>query len=241
MKKSVLVAVLKSPRDKRLLLRWHRYRIPLRFAPKRRFTHVAFYEPKTGFGERGKCIRYYAHVSKRAVKKRIELLPRESAHPRAGDDYLVCSFRKVKRLARPIRNIIPRRISFGFTDLRTLHFARDVLELYHVAPTEQLIARELEQLGIPYLPQHPLQCGKKRFRIDLAVPCKAGSVAIECDNRKAHAGKVQKHKDRRKDALLRRHGWRVLRLRERDIVERIEECLVCIKTAVRALGGTHTV
>jgi hypothetical protein len=111
--KSVLVGVLKSTHDLEILLRKKWYRIPLAFVPKRRFTHVAFYEPKTGFGARGGRIRYYARVSRVTVQKRVELLPQERAHCRAQDDYLKCSFRKIEKLARPVRNSIPRRGFFG--------------------------------------------------------------------------------------------------------------------------------
>ncbi len=69
--KTVLVAVLKTPRDLRLLLREKRYRIPLAFLPKRRFTHIAFYEPQTTFGKRGKRIAYYAKVTGREARERL--------------------------------------------------------------------------------------------------------------------------------------------------------------------------
>lgn len=50
-------------------------------------------------------------------------------------------------------------------------------------------------------------CGS--YRIDLALP--AYRVAIECDGKAYHSTPQQKAHDRRKNAYLRRHGWKVLR------------------------------
>ncbi|OHA21809.1 MAG: hypothetical protein A2849_02660 [Candidatus Taylorbacteria bacterium RIFCSPHIGHO2_01_FULL_51_15] len=247
--KTVLVGVLKSRADLTILLKEKWYRIPLRFLPKRLFTHIAFYQPLS-LGRKGKRIEYYARVAKREIKKRIELLPRESLHLRAYHDYLKCSFRKVEKLERPIRNTIPRRVSFGFTDLKTLRSAKDILELYHVAPTEQIIEQELQRRNISVTSQYRLSLNssfpkgggesssRRIFRLDLAVFCKNGNLAIECDNRKAHASKRQKLWDTQKDTALKRSGWRVIRLTERDILEDLDTCISRIRTHIRSFGGT---
>jgi len=239
MPKTVLVGVLKNKGDLRILLEEKWYRTPLAFLPKRKFTHIAFYQP----AQAGKCIEYYARVAKREVKKRIELLPSEPAHPRADDDYVKCSFRKIEKLARPIRNVIPRRVSFGFTDLKTLRSAKDILELYGVPATEQIIENELSRLLIPFASQMyvipakaRIRSDPKRYRLDLAIFCRRGNVAIECDNRKAHSGKAQQEKDREKDAALEKLGWRVVRLTESDIVDDLPSCICRIKKAIRSKG-----
>ena len=234
--KHVLVSVLKEKSDLPLLLTEKWYRIPLAFLPKRAFTHIAFYQPE-GVGETGKRIAYYARVAKREVVKRRELLPRESSHPRADDDYLKCSFTKIETLAEPIQNVVPRRVSFGFTDLATLRSAKDILELYHVAPTEQMIEEELRHLGVLFSSQHRLSYKGKRFRLDLALFCRDGKIAIECDNRKAHSSKKQKQKDRQKDKVLRYLGWTVIRLTEKDILKDSAACMFRIQKAVHSLGG----
>ena len=255
MRKTILVSVLKSPRDLRTLLQEKWYRIPRAFLPKQKFTHVAFYQPQTTFGKRGKRIQYYARVAKREVKRRVELLPNERAHPRADDDYLKCSFRKIEKLAKPIRNIIPRRVSFGLTSLKALRSARDILQLYGVPPTEQIIERGLRRLNIPFTSQHHLSSSPpqlrrgvrrsgrgggvlKSYRLDFAIFCKKGNIAIECDNRKAHFSSRQKLKDRRKDAALHRLGWRVIRLTEMDIVEHLNQCMSRVQELVSSLGGS---
>lgn len=234
--KTVLVAVLKSRSDLRILLRDGWYRIPFVFVPKRPFTHVAFYQPAV-FGRRGKRIEYFGRVAAKKFRRRIELLPDEPNHPRAHDEYLVCTFHSVEKLAKSIRNIVPRRVSFGFTTLEALHEAGDILELYGVPATEQIIQRRLKQFGIIAVPEHAVSAGGKRYRIDLVVWCTDGAVAIECDNRKAHSSKIQKQKDRQKDAALKYLGWRVVRLSEEDIVDHLDESLARIQKAISSLGS----
>ena len=235
-KKAVLVGVLKSKSDLRILLEEKWYRIPVAFLPKKKFTHIAFYQP-IQFGRSGKRIEYYARVAKREVKKRVELLPSEPEHPRACEPYLKCSFRSVEKLPRPIRNIIPRRVSFGFTDLNTLRSARDILQLYGVPATEQIIEKELRRIGIRPNTEYGIMNSGKRYRIDLAIFCKKGKIAIECDNRKAHASKIQRQKDRQKDAALKHLGWRLIRLTEEDILEQLYSCISGIQRAIRSLNG----
>ena len=238
--RTVLVGVLKSKRDLEILLKERWYRIPTAFLPVRRFTHLAFYQPAV-FGNGGKRIKYYALVAKREVKKRIALLPNEPEHPRANENYLKCSFRNIDAPEKPIRNIIPRRVSFGFTDLETLRSARDILELYGVPATEQIVERELKRLGISAVPEYRILDRERRYRIDLALFCKHGNIAIECDNQKAHSSKIQRLKDKQKDAALKRLGWRVLRLTERDILERLGTCVSRIQKSIRFLNGTQRV
>lgn len=236
---TVLVGVLKDLRDRRILLQEHWYRIPLAFVPKRRFTHIAFYQPSS-FGRQGKRVLYYARITKREVKKRCKLLPTEPFHLRAGHEYVKYSFRTIRKLKKPICNVIPRRVSFGFTSLKTLHSARDILELYHVAPTEQIIERELKYFNIPYVSQYRFTTGsfRKHYRLDLAIFCLRGNIAVECDNRKAHSSKLQKLKDREKDKVLKKLNWRVIRLTEEDILENLDSAVFHIQKLIFSLGGT---
>lgn len=233
---TVLVGVLKNRRDRDLLLREHWYRIPVVYAPKRKFRYLAFYQPET-FGREGKRIFYYARVLGIRLRPRRALLPREPRHPRAGALYRQVRLGKIRRLARPIRNVLPRRVSFGFTTLHRLRSATNLLQLYGVVPTEVIIGRTLRRAGIPAAPQRSVTCAGRRYRLDFAVTCRRGRLVIECDNRKAHAGRRQRAKDRAKDAALRRCGWMVLRLRERDIVAHLDRCLGRVCRAVTRLGG----
>ena len=236
----VLVGVLKSKRDLRLLLREQWYRIPVAFFPKRAFTHIAFYQPAV-FGGRGKRIEFFARVAGKETRRRIELLPRESEHPRAQDEYVKVIVRRVKKLAKPIKNIIPRRVSFGFTTLRALQSARDILELYGVPKTEQILAKRLARNGIQMDAERTISARGDRCRIDLAVSCACGALAIECDNDKAHASAAQKQRDEWKDRFLSPLGWRVLRFTEQDIIERLDSCAARVQGEIHSLGGLRPV
>lgn len=220
--KNVLVGVLKSWRDRDILLREKWYRMPVGLSPKRAFCYLAFYQPAC-FGRYGKRIEYYARVQHIERRKRAVLLPREITHPRASDDYWYIRVNHIQKLPRPIRNTTPRRISFGFTTLRRLKNARNILELYNVAPIEEIVGTALKRAGIHAISQYQVS----RYRLDFALL--PHRIAIECDNKKAHSGILQKKKDRAKDAFLRRRGWRVIRLKEDAIVLDMDSCLSRIR------------
>ncbi len=224
--KTVLVGVLKNKRDQKLLLREHWYRIPMAHMPKRNFTHLAFYQPAI-FGTHGQRIEYYAPVGTRKILKREILLPLEYKHPRAQDDYAFISVKKVIKLEHPIRNIIPRRVTFGFTSLKSLLNAKDILQLYGVAPTEKIIQRALAHKGIETKAEHNITANGRRYRLDMA---------IECDNLKSHTSKAQKLKDKTKDANLTKAGWQVIRLPEKNILENLGACIIKIQKAVSLLS-----
>jgi len=236
MKETVLVGVLKNRRDLEILLKENWYRIPVFYAPKKKFEYLAFYEPLK-FGKSGKCVRYYGKVIKKEIKKRIELLPKEKNHPRAGKNYLKISFKKIIKLKKPIKNIIPRRIYFGFTDLRKLLNANDILELYDIANTEKIVENLLKKEKIKYKAQYyELINKRKRFRLDFVIFTKKGKIAIECDNDKAHQGKRQQQKDKIKDKILHERGFMVIRLKEKEILDSSKSCLKIIEETVASLN-----
>lgn len=234
-KKDVLVAVLKSRSDLKILLNEKWYRIPVASTPKRVFNFIAFYQPAV-FGKSGMRINYFAKVSKIRITKRITLLPKESTHSGAQKDYHQYEFNKIERLPRPVKNIIPRRVSFGFTDKKSLLNSTNILELYNVPATEKILEDGLKSLGLQVKKEYVVMCRKKRYRIDLVIFCKKGKIAIECDNTKAHSSAVQKQKDKMKDSDLKKLGWKVLRFNEKDIVEDLNKSMIIINRLVSSLG-----
>lgn len=234
--KNVLVGVIKDRRDLRALLNQKWYRIPVSHAPKRRFKYLAFYQP-AGFGRRGKGILYYARVLGSRIVQRKDLLLDEPAHPRASHYYLMFRPGKIKKLPRPIRNKPPRRVSFGFTTLNRLLKSENILQLYNVAPTEEILKNALKRAGIRARAQYYVSSGDRRYYLDFAVFCRKGAVAIECDNKKAHAGIRQRERDKMKNRTLRRLGWTVIRFPEKAILSDLEGCVKKVKEAIRKLGG----
>lgn len=237
--KNVLVCLLKEKKDLRILLKKKWYRIPKAHMPKRVFSYVAFYQPAS-FGERGGRIEYYARVLEKTMARRVDLLPKERNHPRRNDVYVKIKCGEIKKLSHPIHNIVPRRISFGFVTLQTLLSATNILTLYGVPETEEIIKKELDRSGIFSAREFNISAFGKRFRVDFAVFCKKGKIAIECDNKKAHWGKEQKKKDKIKNLFLRRSGWRVMCFKEKDIVEHLDRCLLRIEKSIKKLGGPQT-
>lgn len=236
----VLVGVLKNRRDLGILLREQWYRIPARHMPKRKFEYIAFYQP-AAFGMGGKCIRYYARVVERDIRKRRALLPDEAMHRQADADYVQIHVRNVRELRHPVRNILPRRVTFGFTTLEKLRAAKNMLGVYGVADTEAMMRDALRNGNIAARSQYhvsgKVRGKKKRYCLDFAVVCRRGMTAIECDNKKAHSGPRQRAKDKAKDLFLRRHGWTVLRFTEGDIVSKMGKCMARVRRAIKKAGG----
>lgn len=73
-----------------------------------------------------------------------------------------------------------------------------------------------------------IPCGK--YSIDLALP--VYRIAIECDGKAYHSSEKQKVHDRRKDAFLRKNGWKVLRFTGKRIhndIPRIIKYIASVK------------
>lgn len=204
--------------------------------PRRKFHYLAFYEPAR-FGRQGKCIRSYARVLRYHTEKRRDLLPDEPHHPGAGENYVKIQIGRILYLSRPIKNMPPRRVSFGFATLERFLTSKNILQLYRVVPSEQIVSRALRSAGIPAVPQYYISGGKKRYCLDFAIVCRRGLIAVECDNLKAHSGTRRQRRDRDKDIFLRRHGWCVIRLTEHTIVSDIRSCVARVRRAVREFGG----
>jgi len=76
-----------------------------------------------------------------------------------------------------------------------------------------------------------------RYRLDFAIFCQRGKIALECDNEKWHSSPERRLRDRKRDRYLRKHRWVVLRLPGREIQSDIDGCLQKIEKAINVLGG----
>jgi very-short-patch-repair endonuclease len=101
-----------------------------------------------------------------------------------------------------------------------------------------VISRALKRAGIPAIPQYRINAKGKKYRLDFAVLCNKGGVAVECDNLKAHSGKLQRRKDKAKDEFLKRYGWTVVRLKELAIKSSVKNCVERVRRAALRRGGT---
>ncbi|MGI6368433.1 MAG: hypothetical protein ACOX2L_08800 [Anaerolineae bacterium] len=136
---SVLVAVVPSLTDWERIRREGWYRIPAARAPRRiAASYLAFYLPAC-FGPQRWSIRHYAAIQRYSLVTRRELLPEESAHPRAGDLYYRLQLGPLQTLPHPIISQKLRRVTFIHTDLEMLFSAHEIGQLWaHRSPREAL-------------------------------------------------------------------------------------------------------
>ncbi len=127
----VLVAVINRVKDLEILKGKGWYRIPVKYAPKRKPDYIAFYQTRV-FGKEGRAIRYYASVKSSSVVKRLKLLPDEKGHSRAREYYYKFNLGIVRRTPRVLHNDSRRRISFGFTTLVKLRDHQDFAERFRL-------------------------------------------------------------------------------------------------------------
>lgn len=78
----------------------------------------------------------------------------------------------------------------------------------------------LDSLNVEYIPQYSARTG---FVIDFAILNNGQKIAIEVDGEHWHTTKKQKQKDRFKDYMLKREGWKVIRIKELNFNEDMEK------------------
>lgn len=112
--------------------------------------------------------------------------------------------------------------SFGEKTANTL-FARNKCESYIERRLYDALTSRV------YSVTTQVWCGK--YRIDLALM--GLRIVIECDGKDYHSSPDQKAHDRRKNAYLRRKGWKVIRFSGRQINQDLRKVLQRIEEAVR--------
>ena len=147
---TVLIAVLKSPRDLGLAQREGWYRIPVRRLPARGSTarYVAFYQPAGAFGSEGGVVRYVALVQSWEMLPRRELLPAEAEHPRADELYYKLSLGPLQRLSPPVRCGRWKRFAFIVTHWERLHQAGELGDLVHGTLWQERLWGALRKAGV---------------------------------------------------------------------------------------------
>jgi very-short-patch-repair endonuclease len=233
----VLIGVIRRQKDLRILLSRRWYRIPERQKFHHRPSYLAFYQTKS-CGRAGGALTHYAFIRKISRRRRKRLLPEEPQHPRSGEWYWQFQLGPVATLPRRIENRFRRRITFAYTTLSRLRRAREIGDLFDVPPLEEVMENILMRAKISFRSQFSV-LGKKgcKYRLDFAIFCPAGKIALECDHSRWHALPAQRDKDRRKDRWLRRHGWEVIRFSETEILKQPGETLTRVRELVEKLGG----
>ncbi len=180
----VLVAVMNNRRDFELARDEGWYRIPVRHAPPSatEAAVLAFYFTKP-FGDEKWAVHWYAPVRGHELVRRRDLLPAESGHPRADELYYKLQLGPLERLERPIPSLRWRRVTFIETSWDRFVAATEINDLY-VSGADGLFVI-LKEAG--FWPEREVELREEggMYTVDLAIHCRAGTVAICLDGRPA--------------------------------------------------------
>lgn len=239
MGKQVIIAVVNREKDLGIAINRHWYRIPVRYAPKRKADFLALYQTQT-FNGSGKLINFYAPIKKYSFAFRRNLLPEEKDNPRINHLYQKLVLGPIRKTPKKIRNKIGIRVNFGFTTLEKLLHAKEIGQLFNLAPLEQIISGEMQKNNIKAARQYCImKNGHCKYRLDFAIFCKKGRIDIECDNEKWHYKPRRIIKDKRRNLWLEKHGWRIIRFPGNQITTNPHNCIRKIKQAIHSLGGLN--
>jgi hypothetical protein len=178
----VLVAVLNNRRDFERARDEGWYRIPAKHAaPTTTETDYLALYFTSAFGEERWAIHWYAPVRGHELKRRRELLPDEPDHPRADQAYYVLQLGPLERLEPPIISLRWRRITFIETTWDRFQMAQEINELYASGADGLFVT--LKELELCPEREFPVREGGVEYVVDLAIPCRDGTVAIVLDDR----------------------------------------------------------
>ncbi|MBI4547949.1 MAG: DUF559 domain-containing protein [Ignavibacteriae bacterium] len=238
--RTVLVALVKSPRDLKIALEKHWYRVPVKSAPPilrdLSVRYIAFYQNRS-FGEESYQIRWYGEVTHIEIMKRRQLLPAEKLHPNADEPYLKIEVANLKTLPRPIISGRKRPIVFIPTTTTKLLHATEINDLYSDSPLEDKLWNVLKTQEISAERQYFVGRQPHLFALDFALFCKKQNLDIECNGDIYHGDVVRMRKDRKRNNTLASLGWQVLRFGKDDIIRRQTETINTIKRTVNEAGG----
>lgn len=180
----VLVAVMNNRRDFERVRDQGWYRVPVQHAPPStaEADYVAFYFTKS-FGEERWAIHWYAPVRGHEMTRRRDLLPAEPDHPRADHAYFKLQLGPLERLEPPIVSLRWRRVTFIETTWDRFQMAQEINELY-VSGADGLFVT-LKEMGLAPEREYPLREAGVEYVVDLAIPCRHGTVAIASEGRPA--------------------------------------------------------
>jgi very-short-patch-repair endonuclease len=233
----VLVAVVNSPRDFEIALHECWYRIPLKRAPRRvGADYLAFYQTKA-FGDERWAVNYYAPTRHYRLVTRAELLPEETDHPRAAERYYKVEIGPLQRLPHSIPSKRLRRITFIPTTLERLLEAEEINDLWDRDSREERLWQAFKREGIEAECQYEVEEGAVSGRVDFAIFCQEGQVAVVCEDEPARVSVRVIRERRTSDYDLAACGWTVLRFDRQQLSRDLPGCLAAVREAVSRCGG----
>ena len=85
---------------------------------------------------------------------------------------------------------------------------------------EEMMMEALAKNNVEVVEQYPIRC-KYGYIADFAIPDK--KIIIECDGEVWH--KLGNSRDRKRDAVLKKLGWKVIRFRGNEIKNDAQLCV----------------
>jgi len=187
----VLVGVMREPRDLRIAREKGWYRIPQRNAPEctADAAVLAFYFT-AAFKEEKWAIHWYAEVRGHELARRRDLLPDESDHPRAEQPYYKLQIGPLIRREPPIPSLRWRRITFVASTWDRFNAAQEINDLY-VSGADGLYVT-LKESGFFPEKDFVFREGSDAYTVDLALPCRDGTVTVVLGDQPAPADAIRK-------------------------------------------------
>jgi hypothetical protein len=204
----ILVVLVNNRRDFEIVHDQGWYRIPVQTAPPtiEGVQWLAFYQTRA-FGDERWAIRYYAPLRGHELVRRRDLLPGEPAHPRADQPYFKLQLGPLQQRETPIPSLRWRRITFFYTTGDRFQAAQEINDLFITLKEAGLVPERL----------WPVREQGVEYRVDLAILCRDGPVAIAVGDARAPAG--------------------ALRFSEIQLTSDLAGCLAAVRAAVAGLGG----
>jgi very-short-patch-repair endonuclease len=233
----VLVAVMNAPRDFEIACHEGWYRIPLKRAPRRvGADYLAFYQTKA-FDDEKWAVNYYAPTRRYHLVTRAGLLPEEADHPRAQEPYYKVEIGPLQRLPHPIPSRRLRRITFIPTSLERLLRAEEINDLWDRDSREERLWQAFKREGIEAERQYEVEEGGAHHRVDFAIFCQEGRVAVMCEGEPAGERLRVIRESQVSDYDLTAWGWTVLRFDRQKLSRDVPGCLAAIREAISCCGG----
>ncbi len=223
-------------------LNW--YRIPIESAPKivkqNSLKYISFYHTKA-FEKLSHSIRWFAQVKNVSIVKRKELFPELFADPKADKEYYKIEFSPLLSLPKDIVSLRHRRLLFISTSEVKFFQAAEINELFNDSPLEELLWARLVSKKITAERQYFITIDNYHFFLDFAVLCKVRNIDIECDGDKFHTTIKNVQSDKRRNNLLEREGWSVLRFTSDDLQVNFTNSMNIIYDTINKYGGIQDI
>ena len=231
----VLVAVMNNQRDFEIARTQGWYRIPVVTAPAQiAAEYLALYFTKA-FGSEKWSIRYYAPIRRFRIVSRQELLPHESAHPRARRQYYKIEIGPLRPLPQPIPSRRLRRITFIPTTLERLLHAQEINDLWEADVLKERLWTELQRRGIEAEREYLVHAGRLAYTLDFAVLCCQGNLGIECESRLGTDSVTES--DNFRSYFFNGKGWEILRFTAPELEDNLVGCIDQVIRYVEQHGG----